>query len=43
MLLRPRGRDRSYALTMAPNRSYWLRLARPGRPAEVYEIERDSV
>jgi maltose alpha-D-glucosyltransferase/alpha-amylase len=35
--------DRPYALTMAPHGSYWLRLDRPGRPAEAYGIERDSV
>jgi len=35
--------DRPYVLTMAPHGSYWLRLDRPGRPAEAYGIERDSV
>jgi maltose alpha-D-glucosyltransferase/alpha-amylase len=35
--------DRPYALTLAPHGSYWLRLDRPGRPAEAYGIERDSV
>ena len=35
--------DRPYALTMAPHGFYWLRLDRPGRPAEAYGIERDSV
>jgi len=35
--------DRPYALTLAPYGSYWLRLDRPGRTAEAYGIERDSV
>lgn len=35
--------DRSYMLTLAPHGVYWLRLDRPGRPAEAYGIERDSV
>jgi maltose alpha-D-glucosyltransferase/alpha-amylase len=35
--------DRPYVLTLAPHGFYWLRLDRPGRAAEVYGIERDSV
>jgi maltose alpha-D-glucosyltransferase / alpha-amylase len=35
--------ERPYVLTMAPYGSYWLRLDRPGRVAEAYGIERDSV
>jgi maltose alpha-D-glucosyltransferase/alpha-amylase len=35
--------DRPYPLTMAPHGFYWLRLDRPGRPADTYGIERDSV
>jgi maltose alpha-D-glucosyltransferase / alpha-amylase len=35
--------DRPYVLTLAPHGFYWLRLDRPGRPAEAYGIERDSV
>ena len=35
--------DRPYTLTLAPHGAYWLRLDRPGRPAEAYGIERDSV
>jgi maltose alpha-D-glucosyltransferase/alpha-amylase len=35
--------DRPYALTLGPYGSYWLRLDRPGRAAEAYGIERDSV
>ncbi|HZS32797.1 MAG TPA: maltose alpha-D-glucosyltransferase [Methylomirabilota bacterium] len=32
-----------YVLTLAPHGFYWLRLDRPGRPAEAYGIERDSI
>ena len=35
--------ERPYALTLAPHGFYWLRLDRPGRSAEVYGIERDTV
>jgi maltose alpha-D-glucosyltransferase/alpha-amylase len=35
--------DRPYTLTLAPHGAYWLRLDRPGRPAEAYGIERDSI
>ena len=35
--------ERPYTLTMAPHGFYWLRLDRPGRAAEAYGIERDSV
>jgi maltose alpha-D-glucosyltransferase/alpha-amylase len=39
----PAVSDRPYPLTLAPHGAYWLRLDRPGRPAEAYGIERDSV
>ena len=35
--------DRPYPLTLSPHGFYWLRLDRPGRQAEAYGIERDSV
>jgi maltose alpha-D-glucosyltransferase/alpha-amylase len=39
----PAVAERPYTLTLAPHGAYWLRLDRPGRPAEAYGIERDSI
>ena len=39
----PAVADRPYPLTLAPHGAYWLKLERPGRTAEAYGIERDSV
>jgi maltose alpha-D-glucosyltransferase/alpha-amylase len=35
--------DRPYVVTLGPHGFYWLRLDRPGRSAEPYGIERDSI